>query len=183
MVFTSDWLSHNLPFWDSVLPKTPGQHILEIGSYEGRSCVWFCENIPDSKITCIDTFEGSDENSIEEKEGLYMRFKENTDKFSHRIQVKRGYSYEVLRTMSPSASYDIVYIDGSHYTADVLSDAILTFPMVKVGGYIIFDDFEWPCHTGTLKNPRIGIESFVNCHMDKLKIVSVAYQLIVKKIN
>lgn len=181
MVFTSDWLSQNLPIWDTVIPKTPGQRILEIGSYEGRSCIWFCESIPDSTVTCVDTFEGSDEHYEDIKEGLYDRFTENTKRFSDRLTVLRGYSDKVLRKLEPVEQYDIAYIDGSHYTCDVLSDAILTFPMVKSGGLIIFDDYNWPAHVGTLANPKLGINAFVACYEDKLEVVSVAYQLIVRK--
>ena len=36
MGFTTDWFSHNIPVWDSVIPKTPGQNIIEIGSFEGK---------------------------------------------------------------------------------------------------------------------------------------------------
>jgi predicted O-methyltransferase YrrM len=181
MVFTSDWFSHNAPLWDAVIPKTPGQKILEIGSYEGRSCIWFCEKISDSTITCIDTFEGSDEHYDDMKDGLYDRFRENTLEFKDRITVLQGYSDKVLRKLEPVEQYDVAYIDGSHYTRDVLADAVLTFPLVKSGGLIIFDDYEWPGYVGTLANPKTGINAFVACYKDKLEVVSVAYQLIVKK--
>ena len=181
MVFTSDWFSQNIPIWNSVIPKTSGQKILEIGSYEGRSCIWFCENLPGSTITCVDTFEGSNEHYTDMKDGLYDRFSENTAEFKDRIIVLQGYSDKVLRRLEPIEQYDVAYIDGSHYTCDVLSDAILTFPLVKPGGLIIFDDYEWPGHKGTLANPKLGINAFVACYEDKVDVVSVGYQLIVKK--
>ena len=41
-------------------------------------------------------------------------------------------------------SIDILHIDGNH-TADVaLSDAYMWLPKVKKGGYIWFDDANWP---------------------------------------
>lgn len=39
--------------------------------------------------------------------------------------------------------FDLVYIDGSHYSHDVLSDAVLSFPLLKVGGHMLFDDYLW----------------------------------------
>jgi predicted O-methyltransferase YrrM len=181
MVFTSDWFSHNIPVWDAVIPKTPGQNILEIGSFEGRSCIWFCENLPNSKVTCVDTFEGSDEHYDGLREGLYERFQENTSHINDQLIIHIGYSDKVLRSIEPVEQYDVAYIDGSHYTCDVLADAILTFPLVKSGGLIIFDDYEWPSHMGTLANPKLGINAFVTCYADKLDVVSVGYQLIVRK--
>jgi predicted O-methyltransferase YrrM len=115
------------------------------------------------------------------KDGLYERFSENTAEFKDRIIVLQGYSDKVLRRLEPIEQYDVAYIDGSHYTCDVLSDAILTFPLVKPGGLIIFDDYEWPGHKGTLANPKLGINAFVACYEDKLDVVSVGYQHIVKK--
>jgi len=40
-----------------------------------------------------------------------------------------------------SLNYDIVYIDGSHVANDVLQDAVLVWQLVKVGGFMIFDDY------------------------------------------
>jgi predicted O-methyltransferase YrrM len=129
----------------------------------------------------VDTFEGSDEHYEDMKYGLYDRFSENTSEFKDRITVMQGYSDKVLRKMEPVEQYDVAYIDGSHYTCDVLADAILTFPLVKSGGLIIFDDYNWPIHEGTLANPKMGINAFVACYADKLDVVSIAYQLIVRK--
>src|SRR5574343_585970 len=55
--FSQDWFSHNdlekyLPF-----NRNEELHFLEIGSFEGRSAIWFLENMllnEKSTITCID---------------------------------------------------------------------------------------------------------------------------------
>ena len=55
--FTSDWFSHNDFKWNIYLEKfknKPCVDFLEIGSYEGMSCLWLLENIlthEKSKIT------------------------------------------------------------------------------------------------------------------------------------
>ena len=60
--FTSDYISKNLDNWTRLLEEyrgRPGIQMLEIGSYEGRSAVWFLENIlthPTAGIVCIDFF-------------------------------------------------------------------------------------------------------------------------------
>jgi hypothetical protein len=33
--------------------------------------------------------------------------------------------------------------DGSHRARDVLEDAVLSWPLLKVGGIMLFDDYLW----------------------------------------
>jgi hypothetical protein len=61
--FTSDWIWKHYWIWRRVL--SPLRHlpakILEIGSFEGRSAMFFLKYLPRSTIVCIDTFEGTPE--------------------------------------------------------------------------------------------------------------------------
>lgn len=58
--FTEDWTDHNLPVWREIIKKLPDKErfIIEIGSYEGRSAVWFIENAfpKGGTLCCIDTW-------------------------------------------------------------------------------------------------------------------------------
>ena len=94
----------------------------------------------------------------------------------------RGFSGEILRKFPCEPTFDFIYIDGSHYSKDVLEDAVLSWRLLKPGGVIIFDDFNWTVE-GTelrdLKNPRTGIEAF--CHVFQPQILSVYNQLVIQK--
>jgi predicted O-methyltransferase YrrM len=50
-----------------------------------------------------------------------------------------GPSQVELRKL-PLGAYDLIYIDGSHFPADVLEDAVLSWRLLKPGGMLIFDD-------------------------------------------
>lgn len=182
MVFTVDWFTGYIPAWEKTfkMTKTP-ENILEIGSFEGRSTCWLLENT-NARITCVDTWEGSDEHTAEHKNGLFERFNENIAPYKDRVTICRGMSGEVLRTFSCGPTYDFVYIDGSHYSKDVLEDAILAWRLVKPGGVIIFDDFNWTVEgtqLGDICNPRSGIETF--CYFFKPTILGVYNQLVIQK--
>ena len=44
--FTSNWFTHNLPYWHPILEPFKGKpdvHYLEVGLYEGRSAIWMLE--------------------------------------------------------------------------------------------------------------------------------------------
>jgi predicted O-methyltransferase YrrM len=49
-------------------------------------------------------------------------------------------SQQVLRRW-PGDPIDILYVDGSHYASDVLTDFVLAFPYLRRGALVVFDDY------------------------------------------
>jgi tetratricopeptide (TPR) repeat protein/predicted O-methyltransferase YrrM len=189
--FTKDWFSWNIPIWQAHLGRfahRPELLFLEIGSWEGRSTCWLLENIlthSSAKITCIDTFEGSVEhkhyeagylNSIED------RFDFNIARAGAREKVNKivGMSQEVMRVL-PLNCYDAIYIDGSHLPSDVLADAVLSWGLLKVGGLMIFDDYEFGFINSPDLNTKIGIDAFTTAFKRKIKILHKGGQVILEK--
>ena len=97
-----------------------------------------------------------------------------------RTTVIKGFSQEELRKL-PSQSYDIIYVDGSHAADDVLEDAVLSWRLLKDGGLLIFDDYEWSKFVSPQARPKIAITAFVRCYRPELKIIHRDYQVIVQK--
>ena len=79
---------------------------------------------------------------------------------------------------SSYAFFDFVYIDASHTEEDVLSDAILSFRFLKLGGTIIFDDYK--CSG---RNSHPGIDAFLEIHKEYLNIMYKEYQVYIQKIK
>lgn len=186
-IFTEDWFSSNVNNFINYLEEFKGKpnlNFLEIGSYQGRSSVWLFENIltePTCKLTCIDTFEGSVEHTEHQKSNLFEIFNHNIREFSNRVHIIRGYSQQMLRRLE--GEYDFIYIDGDHRASSVLEDAILSFSLLKKGGIMIFDDYEWgePPRTD-LNLPKQGIDAFLNVYSDKYEILLKAYQVVIRKL-
>ncbi|MGL6075425.1 MAG: class I SAM-dependent methyltransferase [Fimbriiglobus sp.] len=99
----------------------------------------------ESRLTVVDTFQGGSDQSHFDLNNLETRFRASTAAHADRIHVHVGRSSEVLRTLIP-ASYDFIYIDASH-EADVPQDAILAWPLLKVGGLLGSDDYAWQCQS------------------------------------
>ena len=61
--FTTNWATHNFQTWNTLLSdrRDESLNVLEIGSWEGRSALFFLNYFPHCHLTCIDTFEGSSE--------------------------------------------------------------------------------------------------------------------------
>jgi predicted O-methyltransferase YrrM len=186
--FTSDWTTHNLANWERWLGHLKGQPAkgLEVGCYEGRSSVWFLDNIlthPDSELVVIDTFKGSPEFAGMDvmQRDIFKRFSKNIDPYGAKVRTFVGESGVVLRHDSEfnrnPGDYDFAYIDGSHEAPDVLADAVLVFDLVKPGGIIIFDDYKWDMGDGVKK----AVMGFMVCYGDKIKTVETNYQLMIVK--
>lgn len=151
---------------------------LEIGCFEGNATRWMLDNT-NAKITVIDTFEGSDEHKdmdIDTK-NLRSRFEENIKDKADRVTIHEGKSQDVLKKLD--GQFDFIYIDGSHYTSDVLQDAVLSFSLLKNGGIMIFDDYEWFISSNL--QPKTAINSFILCYLGQIEVVGKNSQCIIKK--
>lgn len=185
--FTEDWFSGNIPTWTEALRPYKGVEgisMLEIGSFQGRSAVWLLENIlthPTARLDCVDTFEGSVEHTPGQKKGMLDIFTHNVGRFGDKVRVLRGESQHVLRRLAPVAKYDMIYIDGDHHAASVLEDAVLAFRLVKHGGLMIFDDYQWKPELPDLMRPALGVDAFLTVYADKVKVLFSGYQVIVQK--
>jgi predicted O-methyltransferase YrrM len=171
--FTKDWFTPNIPVWQkhlSPLADKPASY-LEIGVFEGRSLFWVLENVlkhPDAKATAID---------IE----INPRYVENLKQSgTKKVTTIHARSQDALKTL-PKASFDVIYIDGSHVAKDVLADAVLSFDLLKTGGLMIFDDYTWNLNWSPDMRPKIAVDAFLTAYRNNLEIVHFAYQVIVRK--
>lgn len=174
--FTRDWFTHNIPIWEKYLKplaELKGLKILEIGSFQGMSACWLLDHIltdPSASITCIEP-------------NFQEQFDGNIAKTGAGAKVKKleALSYQVLGEQEADA-YELVYIDGCHLAASVLEDAILSWRLVKVGGLIIFDDYEWTEPDTLIQTTKIGIDTFLALFQNQVELIHKGYQLIVRKI-
>ena len=145
MEFTQDWFVQYMEIWPAIFrnhgwnPDEP-KSILEIGCFEGLATCWMLSNLlkhPDSKIVCIDTFEGGEEHL---QAGVKMgqvreRFSRNVSKCgrvdSVRVLEERSDEGLMRLLQEKQEPFDFIYVDGSHMAFDVLGDLILSFKLLK----------------------------------------------------
>jgi predicted O-methyltransferase YrrM len=165
--FSTDWAAGHFFKWAELLHPLREKvlRILEIGSWEGRSALFFLKYLPRSCVVCVDTFGGNVEHHL----NLYFaelapkaegKFDRNLVELMDRIEKIKGTSASVLPKLGVARRrFDLAYIDGSHIAADVYSDATLTWPMMQPGGIVIFDDYEWMAEEQ--EPPKLGIDAFL----------------------
>lgn len=186
-MFTTDWFTGNMDNFATVLREFVNQanvQILEIGSWEGRSATWFLSNIPNSHITCIDTFLGGEEHAnMQERHGVEERFLHNTRRFGDRVTVRKGDSRTELFGLVPE-TYDIIYVDGSHEAPDVLRDVVMSFHLLKVGGIMLMDDYARGAEIreeNRLHHPQPAINMFLDLYQEKMYVIHMGYQVYIRK--
>jgi predicted O-methyltransferase YrrM len=147
--FTADWFTRNTRRWEPILRGLEGEpsRILEIGSFEGLSACYLLWRLPEARLTCVDTFEGSAEHVAygDVPPDLEDRFTRNVAVVdATRVRTVRGDSRRVLLDLVGAGErFDLVYVDGSHLALDVLVDAALSWQVLERGGVLIFDDYDW----------------------------------------
>lgn len=194
------WFSAHAKRWDHLLSPYKGKpdlHFLEVGSWTGSSACWMLEHIlthPTSTLTCVDIFER--DYAFEKKAKMSgVRTPEVSDDLDieadfdanicsigaeSRVWKKKGRSENVLRTL-PMQYYHCIYIDGSHIARDVLSDAVLCWPLLRQGGILIFDDYQLRMYRDRIDNPAGAIDAFLAVYYGRYELLHVGWQLIVRK--
>ncbi len=186
-VFTQDWFSYHIPLWKRVLEPFVAKPIraLEIGVFEGRSAVWLLDHVlthPESTFTWIDPFIGPTHRvGIDHPNDLEARFRNNIGRFGGKTQGYVGRSQEVLREFS-SVRFDLIYIDGAHFAPDVLADAVLSWPLLRSGGLMGFDDYGWRPWAKLQKSPALAVDVFMAVMAGQFEVVHRGYQVWLRKL-
>jgi predicted O-methyltransferase YrrM len=183
--FTQDWFSHNIPGLEQMMRLLEGSkfRFLEIGAFEGRSTLWFYEqlnkNAPHT-LDVIDTWGGSEEHAGMDFTAVKRRFDDN-------VMGKPGIKPFVGGLFDFVAKggvlqYDFIYIDGSHQAPHVLADACMAWPLLKQHGIMVFDDYLWGFNESPLHTPKMAVDAFMACYHEQLEVVLAGYQWGIRKL-
>lgn len=165
----ADWVKVLHPWRDRIFD------ILEIGSFEGRSAIFWMNFFPYAHLTCVDWFQGSiehDNDSFRPKlNGLEERFDNNTAPYNERLTKIAKLSFEGLPILiERECKFDLIYIDGSHEFKDVWKDTLDCWKMLRAGGIVIWDDYD-TFHPSL----RPVVDEFLSQHSDELSVLHRLY--------
>lgn len=132
--FTTNWVFNKPNIWESISPyiKNKPCHFCEIGSYEGRSTIWFINNfcnVEGSSMTCID-----------------IKMRPNLLKNLSNINTKKIEINLINQKLDPQYIFknklDCCYIDGDHSYEGTLHDIKNIWDNIAYNGFVIFDDYD-----------------------------------------
>ena len=142
-----DWFSYPVLYKSIVENNQDGAHIVEVGSWKGRSSSFMAVEIINSnkkiKFDCVDTWKGSIEHTsydVITEEKLYDVFLSNIEPVKDVINPVRMTSIEAGKLYEDN-SLDFVFIDASHEYEDVKEDILAWLPKVKIGGILAGHDY------------------------------------------
>ena len=156
--------------------------ILEVGSYEGRSSIFFLKNFLNSNIICVDTWEGSDEHDEFNFKQIEKNFDYNTSNFqmNNFLIKKKMTSNEFFK--NNKKIFDLIYVDGDHSSHQVKIDINNSWDSLKSGGFLILDDYMWWYYKDLKKNPSTPINDFIKENLNNISKLIVWHQVIIQKI-
>lgn len=176
-----DWFSKNISIWKFFLPKIFSKdkkiNYLEIGSFEGRSCLFICENFKEANIVAVDTFKGKGKHNIDFK-CVLDNFLNNTNEYKDRLNLNITDSKNFFE--NNTEKFDLIYIDGSHDMEDVKADCENALKFLNDKSILILDDFLWNGYDDVKKNPISAIIPFIIKNQKNIEILYMNYQVILK---
>ena len=186
-----NWFEYVRPNFEEFLKPLAGQKdltFMQLGVFTGDASVWMLENIltdPNSRLTDVDTWQGSKEeaHATMDFDDVYRVYENKTKKFLPNLRIVNMTTVDWL--MTPAAGftkYDFIYIDADHTTVGVLVDAELSWPLLKSGGIMAFDDYTWGHDSGDPRlAPQVGIDLFLHRHELDYQLLTKNHQVWIRK--
>jgi tetratricopeptide (TPR) repeat protein len=177
--FSQDYFTFAIPVWQEQLKELAGKpqlQVLEVGSFEGISSCWLLDRIltdPSARLTCID----------QEFSPIFDR---NLDRASAAKKVNKldGHTHNLLAALPKEFYHAIILQDRLKETQHTKQNAFLSWPLLKVGGIIIYKGYGWKNASQPNWQPKEGIDSFLETVKEKIEILHdkpQSQQLIVRK--
>ncbi|HXW28345.1 MAG TPA: class I SAM-dependent methyltransferase [Xanthobacteraceae bacterium] len=191
--FGADWTSPHFPGWTEVLASLRERptRILEIGSYEGRSAIFFLNYFRRSTICCVDPWDPAvlepdllklDPTAEAEYLKAEGRFDRNLAPFAARVTKIVGKSGDILPALAiKGEQFDLVYVDGDHTSVGAYRDCMLAWPLLGSRGILIIDDYEFDMGLPEAKRPKQGVDAFLRGIGNQYEELHRAYQLILRR--
>ena len=177
------------PNFEKYLIPLAGQDnltFLQLGAYTGDASVWLAENVltgSDSLLFDVDTWAGSDEEAhkVIDFGEVFKVYRSKTEQYK-KIMFVHSPSFDYLLNYNYIKYYEFVYVDADHTAASVLLDAELSWRLLRRGGLLAFDDYQWGAHLPASKSPKLGIDLFLERHLGEYEILEQGLQVWLRKL-
>jgi predicted O-methyltransferase YrrM len=135
------------------LRTTSARHIAEIGIWKGFTSLEVARFL--NHEGTLDLFDFHD-NVAAVREKLADQGFTNVRTFGCSYKLLDSYNWQLAKLVEqhPEPIYDYMFLDGAHTWAIDALTAFLADRLLKVGGYIDFDDYKWTLAGSPSLNPK-----------------------------
>jgi predicted O-methyltransferase YrrM len=158
--------------------------ILEIGSFEGQSSIFFADNYlnnKDSSLTCVDPFYESGT-----KDGITTLFVTNKTKDKFINNINQSINKDKINFINTTSdyffkqnkeTYTFIYLDGCHNPDYLERDLENSINIIEKNGIIWIDDYLYHERDEHRCRPMEVIHKFLVKYKNRVKIIHKGYQL------
>jgi predicted O-methyltransferase YrrM len=187
-LYTQDWflvseLKKHISKLNKYVDRSNDINILEIGSYEGLSSVFFADNFLEregSRLTCVDPFLRISNND-------HAQYLQNNQEKHFDINITRCNNSEKIKVFKITSDeffennekkYNIIYIDGCHEPEFISRDLENGFKCLEVNGIMWMNDYG-----KTIIAVKKTINKFLIKHRGEYVTIHQGYQIAIQKIE
>jgi predicted O-methyltransferase YrrM len=175
---------HNFEHFLRLQGRQTRMECLQLGAYTGDASVWMLNNLGEIELTDVDTWEGSDEVAHEsiDFDEVYNIYCNKVERFNNVSHFRTTTQEFLMNKRNRSYSFDFIYVDADHTTVGVLLDGELSWPLLKSGGIMAFDDYTWGHESGDPRlAPQVGIDLFLHRHQGEYELLAKNTQVWIRK--
>ena len=157
---------------------------IEVGVFEGITTVWFSDLVTphnkNFKLYAVDPHKGSsdmyDDFTIVQENFLYNI---NANVHKNVTHISKHSHDGLIDLINQNVKAEIIYVDGDHTASAVLTDLVLSWQLLSVGGVILCDDattWRFTDEHGTeaaQMSVRMAVETFIQCNWHKLRPIQL----------
>ena len=163
--------------------------ILEIGSFEGQSSVFFSDKLLDNEnsfLICVDPF--FDSGTVNGITTLYVdvnvknRFINNISKSKNFNKITHHCITSDDFFLKNKITFNFIYVDGCHNPEYVKRDINNAFKFLEKNGILWMDDYLYGNRKQHIGRPKDVIDEFLKENSGKYEIIYKAYQIAIRKL-
>lgn len=83
--------------------------------------------------------------------------------------------------LKESLTFDVIYVNSSYYSKDILLDSLIAFKLLKNNGIMIFNNYLWEKTDDKVYTPKPSIDIILNIYKNEIDVLYLGYQVIIKK--
>jgi predicted O-methyltransferase YrrM len=161
---------------------TKCRHIAEIGIFEGYTSMEFARFLNGQGELHLFDYEDRVRRVTTALEQAGFR---NVRGFGSSYKVLDSYNWSFAKLLSENTEpiYDYIFLDGAHSWAVDALTAFLADRMLKVGGYLDFDDYDWTFSESPTVNPKVFplTRKFYTTEQIESKQVKMIVDLVIRR--